>query len=180
LEPSSNSLSGSLVERLSGKSVELGLAPPKERGFLVAGGCKCLVPGWCLSQQVGAPVFPHGAGVWQGLMGGGSLRDRGLVISLLAGAQQGLKGGRLRRGQGGYPGELWDWLCAGVWCRRMAGILVVVDPAAWPRGGYPSVVWVQGLEASAAEGQVSRWCVDPAQHERQGFCRAWVWCRAVA
>jgi hypothetical protein len=35
-----------------------------------------------------------------------------------------------------------------------------MNPAVQPRGRYPSVLWVQRLEAGAAEGQVSRWCVD--------------------
>jgi hypothetical protein len=58
------------VERLSGKPVELGPAPHREWGPWQAGGCGCLTPGWCLSQQGGAPVVLHGAGARQGLMGG--------------------------------------------------------------------------------------------------------------
>jgi hypothetical protein len=59
----------SLVERLSGKPVKLGPAPHREWGSWQAGGCGYLTPGWCLSQQGRAPVFPHGAGARQGLMG---------------------------------------------------------------------------------------------------------------
>jgi hypothetical protein len=58
------------VERLSGKPAELWPALHKERGSWQVGGCGCLTPGWCLSQQGGAPVVPHGAGARQGLMGG--------------------------------------------------------------------------------------------------------------
>jgi hypothetical protein len=83
--------------------------------------------------------------------------------------------GQWARG-GGYPGELWDQLWAGVQCRWVAGIPVVMDLAAWLRVGYPSMVWVQRLEASVAEVQV----VDLAWPKRQGFCRVWVWCGAVA
>jgi hypothetical protein len=57
----------------------------------------------------------------------------------MAGAQQGLKGSGVR-GRDRYPGELWDQLQAGVWRRLVAGILVVVGLAAWPRGGYSGVV----------------------------------------
>jgi hypothetical protein len=39
----------------------------------------------------------------------------------------------------GYPSELWDWLWARVWSGWVAGIPVVVDPAAWPRGRYPAM-----------------------------------------
>jgi hypothetical protein len=70
------------------------------------------------------------------------------------------------RGGGLYPGNLWEQLGAGVWHRLIAGILVVMDPAVLLRGGYSNVVWVWGLEAGAAEGQVSH--------------RVWVCCRAVA
>jgi hypothetical protein len=58
------------VERLSGKPVELGSSLYREQGSWQAGGCGCLTPGWCLSQQDGAPVVPPGAGAGQGLMGG--------------------------------------------------------------------------------------------------------------
>jgi hypothetical protein len=61
-----------------------------------AGGCGCLLPGWCLSRRGRAPVVPHGAGAQHGLMG------RDLVIPHIAGAQQGLKGGGLG-GWGRYP-----------------------------------------------------------------------------
>jgi hypothetical protein len=57
---------------------------------------------------------------------------------------------------------------------------VVMDPAAQLKGGYPGMVWVQGLEAGEAEGQVSRWCVDLAQPKRQGSGHAGVWRSAVA
>jgi hypothetical protein len=49
--------------------VELGLAPPREWDSWQAGGCCCLIPGWCLSQQ-GREVIPHRAGAGQVLMGG--------------------------------------------------------------------------------------------------------------
>jgi hypothetical protein len=58
------------VERLSGKPVELGSALHREWDSWQAGGCSCLTPGWCLSQQGRAPVIPHGAGTRQGLMDG--------------------------------------------------------------------------------------------------------------
>jgi hypothetical protein len=58
---------------LSGKTVELGPAPPEGRGSWQAGGCG-------LPQRGGPPVVPHGAGAQLGLMGGGSLRGRGPVI----------------------------------------------------------------------------------------------------
>jgi hypothetical protein len=69
-------------------------------------------------------------------------------------------------GRGGYPGDLWDRLQAGVQRRLVVGILVVVDPAAWPKGRYSGVVWVWGLEAGEAGGRVS--------------CHVWIWNRAVA
>jgi hypothetical protein len=69
LEPSSGNPRGSLVEQLSGKPVELGSALPEGRGSWQAGGCSCLMPGWCLSQQGGAPVIPHEAGARRGLVG---------------------------------------------------------------------------------------------------------------
>jgi hypothetical protein len=95
--------------------------------------------GWCLSQQGGAPVLPHRGGAQQGLMGVGSPRGRGLVVPHVAGAQQGLKG----CGLGWYPGELWDWLQAGIQHRWVLEIPVVMDPAAWPRSGYPGMVWAR-------------------------------------
>jgi hypothetical protein len=49
----------------------------------------------------------------------------------MAGTQQGLKVSGLW-GRGVYPGELWDWLQAGVWHRLIAGIPMVMGPAAWP------------------------------------------------
>jgi hypothetical protein len=55
-----------------------------------------------------------------------------------------------------------------------------MDLVAWLRGGYPGMVWVLGLEASMAEGQVSQCCVDLAQPERWGSCHVWIWCMAVA
>jgi hypothetical protein len=45
-------------------------------------------------------------------------------------------------GPEGYPGELWDWLLAGVQHVQGPGMPVVVDPSAWLWGGYPDVVWV--------------------------------------
>jgi hypothetical protein len=93
-------------------------------------------------------------------------------------AQQGLKGDGL--GWEGCPSELWDQLQAGVWYGWVAGIMVVVDPAVWPRDGYPGMVWVWKLEAGVAEGQISWWCVDPAQPKRRRSCHMWIWCRAVA
>jgi hypothetical protein len=58
------------VEQLTGKPVELGLAPAEGRGSWRAGGCSCLTPGWRLSQQGKALLIPHGAGAQQGLRGG--------------------------------------------------------------------------------------------------------------
>jgi hypothetical protein len=57
------------MEWLSGKPVELGPALHRERDSWQAGGCSCLTPGWCLSQQGGAPVVPHRAGARRVLMG---------------------------------------------------------------------------------------------------------------
>jgi hypothetical protein len=57
----------------------------------------------------------------------------GVVIPCVAGAQKGLKGSGLR-GRGGYPGELWDQLQAGVRHRLVAGIPVVVGLG--PRSRY--------------------------------------------
>jgi hypothetical protein len=65
-----------------------------------------------------------------------------------------------------YPSKLWDRLRAGVWCRLVAGIPVVTHRAVQLRSRCSGVVWVWGLEAGAAEGQVSH--------------HVWVWCRAVA
>jgi hypothetical protein len=79
----------------------------------------------------------------------------GLVIPCIAGAQQGLKPAGLREG-GWYPGELWDWLQSEVQRRWVVGILEVMDPLARPWGGYSGMVCVRRLEASTAEGQVSR------------------------
>jgi hypothetical protein len=45
LDPSSGGPSRSLVERLSGKPVELGRAPPEGQGSWQAGGCSYLGPG---------------------------------------------------------------------------------------------------------------------------------------
>jgi hypothetical protein len=59
-------------------------------------------------------------------------------------------------GVGRYPAEPWDKLQAGVWCRWVAEIPVVMDPAAQPRGGYSDVVWVWRLEAGMAEVWVLR------------------------
>jgi hypothetical protein len=98
-------------------------------------------------------------------MGGGSLRGRGPVVPPIAGAQQAPKSGS-RDGGGSYPGEQWDKRLAEVRCRRVAGIPVVVDPVARPKGGYSGVLWVRRLEASVAEGR--------------GSHRVWVWRRAVA
>jgi hypothetical protein len=49
----------------------------------------------------------------------------GRVVPHVAGAQQGLKG--IGLGGDRYPGELWDWLQAGVQPVQVAGIPVVVD-----------------------------------------------------
>jgi hypothetical protein len=119
------------VEQLSGKPAELGPALPEGWGSWWTGGCSCLMPGSCLSQQGGAPVIPHGSAAQHDLMGGGSPRGGGPVIPHIAGPQQGLKGGGLGDG---YPAELWDQLQAGVQCGWVVGILVVVDPAALLRG----------------------------------------------
>jgi hypothetical protein len=65
-----------------------------------------------------------------------------LVIPCMAGAQQGLKGSGLR-GRGGYPCKLWDQLQDEVQhrlVRLMAGILVVIGPAAQPRDMYSGMV----------------------------------------
>jgi hypothetical protein len=62
----------------------------------------------------------------------------------MAGAQQGLKGSGFQ-GRGGYPSKLWDQLQAGVQCRLVVGILVVVGQLAWPRGRYCTVVWLAWL-----------------------------------
>jgi hypothetical protein len=91
-------------------------------------------------------------------------QEGGLVIPCVAEAQQGLKGSGLWGG-GCYPGLLWDQFWAGVWHGPVVGILVV-DLAVWPRGRYSGMVWVCRLEASVAEGRISR--------------RVWVWLRAVA
>jgi hypothetical protein len=74
-------------------------------------------------------------------------RGGGLVIPCMAGVQQGLKGSGLG-GRGGYPGKLWDRLQAGVLCRLVVRILVVVVLRAQPRGRYSGMVWVWQLEAS--------------------------------
>jgi hypothetical protein len=68
-----------------------------------AGGCGCLLPGWCLSRRGRAPVVPHGAGAQQSLMGGGSPRGRGSVVPHTSVAQQGLKGSKLGEGGAGIP-----------------------------------------------------------------------------
>jgi hypothetical protein len=88
---------------LSGKPLELGLAPPKGQGSWQTGGCICLVPGWCLSQQGWAPVVPHGAGARQVLIGGCSPRVRGSVIPGIAVVQEGLKSSGLGSGGLGIP-----------------------------------------------------------------------------
>jgi hypothetical protein len=41
----------------------------------------------------------------------------------------------------GYPSKLWDRLQAGVQCRLVVGILVVVGPAARLRGGHSGLLW---------------------------------------
>jgi hypothetical protein len=145
------------VEWLSGKAVELGLALPQWQGSWQAGGCGCLVPGWCLSQRGGALVFymelQPGRASW-------AWETQGVVVRLsrVAGVQQGLKGGELGGG-GWYPGKLWVWLQAGVWHRLVVGIPVVMDRA--PRGRHSSMV-----EAGLAQGRESR--------------SMWVWHRAMA
>jgi hypothetical protein len=74
-----------------------------------------------------------------------------LVITHVAGTQQGLKGGGLE-GWGWYPSELWDRLWARVLHGLVAGILVVVDLAAKPWCRYSGMMWVWGMEAGMAEG----------------------------
>jgi hypothetical protein len=97
LEPSSHGPIGSLVERLSGKPVELAWALPKVWGSWQAGGRGYLTPGWCLSQHRSSPIIPHRAGAQQGLMGEPSRRGGGLVIPHIPGAQQGPEGSGLSR-----------------------------------------------------------------------------------
>jgi hypothetical protein len=84
-----------------------------------AGGAGFLA-GWCLSQRGGAPVFPHKAQAWQGLIGGGIPRGGAPVIPRIAGAQQGPKGGGLEGDGswlgslvGGWWGSQWSWIR---WC----------------------------------------------------------------
>jgi hypothetical protein len=67
----------------------------------------------------------------------------------------------------GYPTELLDLLWPGVPPGQGVGI-----PALCGSGS--------GLEAGAAEGQLSPWCMDLAGSERPGSCHAWVRCGAVA
>jgi hypothetical protein len=81
---------------------------------------------------------------------------------------------------GGFPSKLWDQLLSGVLRGWVVGIPVVMDLAEWLSGGYPDMVWVSGLPASEAEGQVSQWCMDLVWTERQGSCCVWVWHGAVA
>jgi hypothetical protein len=78
-----------------------------------------------LSQRGGTPFVPHGGGAQKGQMCRWSPRVGGLVAQHVAGAQQGLKG--IGLGGDRYPGELWDWLQAGVQPVQVAGIPVVVD-----------------------------------------------------
>jgi hypothetical protein len=167
--------SGNLVEQLSGKPVELGLALTKGQSSCQASGCCCLTPCWCLSQWGGAPVVPEGN--LQGLMGW-SLRGGGPVIPPVAGAQEGLKGSGLGEGAGipsscGTSSRLWSGMdgwwgswCSWIWwCGPGADILAWCGPGGWRlvqlRGRFPigaNLAWPK------------RW----------GSCCLWVWCGAVA
>jgi hypothetical protein len=159
LEPFSGGPSGSLVEWLSGKTLELGLALPDKRGSWWAGGFSCLLPGWCVSQWGGAPVIPQGAAAHLGLMGRGSLRGGGLVIPHVAGAQQGLNGGGLgvwasqqavgsapswglARPGSGYPGGLGSGSMAYGRVSRHGVGLVLGWRLAQLKGGYPCGGWI--------------------------------------
>jgi hypothetical protein len=137
LEPSSGGLSGSLVEQLSGKPVELGPAPPKGQGSWRAGGCSCLMPSLCLFQRGGAPVVSYGAGAWQGLRGQ-EAEGRRSGRPTQFGSQQELKGG-------GLEGQVSWWVVgpAGDWCQ------------AWPGAGIP--VWCGSGTGLGSGGSCHAW-----------------------
>jgi hypothetical protein len=151
------------VDRLSGKPVELGPAPHREQVSWQAGGCGCLTPGWCLSQQDRAPVVPHGAGARQGLMG-------------WVGSGHSTHGWGSAEPEGQWPGGRGR---ARVWCRLVVGILVVM--------GQERRVFRRGM-AGTTEGQVSHhmwvwsravaWCNprggEPGRME-QRLCRSTGW-----
>jgi hypothetical protein len=105
---------------------------------------------------------PAGGG---GIQGAGEIQGEGSGHSTCSWDSAGPEG-QWAWGRGLEFSELCDRLRAGVRRGLVVGILVVVGLVQWPRGGYSSMVWVSGLEAGAAEGQVSH--------------RVWVWHRAVA
>jgi hypothetical protein len=106
----------------------------------------------------------HSTWIWGPAGPDGWRESEVMTIPRVARARQGLKCGGL--GGGRYLGELWTRSRLGPSGGLVAGILVVMDSVARPRGGYSSVVWFWRLEAGAAEGQVS--------------CHVWVWYRVVA
>jgi hypothetical protein len=144
-------------------------------GFWMLLSCTRLVPvlaGWDSSHstQSWSPARPDGWGESKGQRSAHLTHNWGL-----AGRE-----GQWAPGRGvGIPvscGPALGWGLA----HTVDRIPVIVDPVAWPRGRYPGMVWVQGLGASMAEGQVSQWCVDLVQPERQGSHCVWGMRGAVA
>jgi hypothetical protein len=121
--------SGSLVERLSGKPVELGQLHIGSRVPGSLGGASVSHQDGACPSRVGLQLFhmdlEPGRASWVGW------------ILVMAGAQQGLKGSGLGEGAGmpascGTGSRLW---------RRLWRDLGGHGSVAWPRGRYSCVVW---------------------------------------
>jgi hypothetical protein len=95
----------------------------------------CACPSRAWFQSFHMELEPGRAYLAGGVQGGA-----GPVVSHIAGAQQGLKGGGLRGI--GVPVNCRTSSGLGSGASGGWGIPVVLDLAAWPRSEYPGVVWV--------------------------------------
>jgi hypothetical protein len=160
------------VERLSGKPVELGSAPPEGQGSWWAGGCGCLSPrlvgrGSSPSTRSWSPAGPDGQG---------SLRGGDPVVPCVAGAQQGLKGGGLGAGVLASCGTSSELGSSAAGCGNPGGLgsggrsegrvsrssvgVVWGWRQALLRGAYPGGVWIRpavGLARGCGLAQPKGW-----------------------